>query len=219
MLLPNGKIIAAGDIGSYDSQSVWGIARLNGNGSLDTTFATGFTTNYIKDFVLQPDGKIITGGYRTYFVDHYLSNFVRFNPDGSTDTSFDAGTGFDSSAINCLSLFNNGNILVGGDFETYNGFDSSKLILFRGGDAALSNNTVELEKLALYPNPAKDIIHLSLPEGIGNFTSTITDISGKTVYDTKSSNDFINVQSLAQGIYILKIKSEQKEFHSRFIKE
>jgi uncharacterized delta-60 repeat protein len=64
---PNGKILVVGS--HFQSTSVFGVARLNANGSLDSTFGNGgvLTTSFQGgDFaasaVVQPDGKIVVIG-------------------------------------------------------------------------------------------------------------------------------------------------------------
>lgn len=219
MLQPDGKIIATGSFTSYDSQSVFGITKLNSNGSLDTSFTNSFITNQINDFVLQPDGKIITGGYTYNFNGNNLNNFVRLNPDGSNDYYFNPNAYFSSKTIYSLSLFDNGNILIGGNFETFNGVDSSKLILLRGGESPLSNTSFQQQKIQLYPNPVENSITVVLPENSTAISYTIFDITGKKVFQTNTTNSSINVQYLEKGIYILKINSESGDYVSKFIKK
>lgn len=220
ILLADGKIISVGSIGSYDSQSVWGIARLNNDGSLDTTFTTGFTTNGIQDAIVQPDGKIISGGSSTYFVGNQLPNFVRFNSDGSIDDTFNPGFGFTSYSITSLSLFENGNILVGGNFYNFNGYDSSSLIMLRGGSSALSDGNFVYEDFYIYPNPVKEVLHISLPKQTSSFTYSIIDLTGKTVVKNLTPTlSLVPVESLAKGIYILEVETDEKKFHTRFCKE
>ncbi len=65
---PNGKILVGG-ISFNSSESVFGLARLNTNGSLDASFGSGgaLTTRFngadqISSILIQPDGKIIAIG-------------------------------------------------------------------------------------------------------------------------------------------------------------
>ncbi|MBL7887154.1 MAG: T9SS type A sorting domain-containing protein [Flavobacterium sp.] len=220
MLQPDNKIVAAGHIGSFDSQSVWGIARLNPNGSLDTSFTTGFTTDYINDFTIQPDGKIITVGYTSYFVGNPLSNLVRFNPDGTTDTSFNPNDYLRSKDLYSVSLFNNGNILLGGDFNTFNGYNTSKLILLRGGDAPLSSASFSQQNMIIYPNPTKENITILISDSSDSstFSYKITDVSGKTVLENKSLLSSINVESLSNGVYFIKVSNGEGNYIAKFIK-
>ncbi|HEX2698904.1 MAG TPA: Calx-beta domain-containing protein [Acidimicrobiales bacterium] len=90
-LQADGKIVVAGftDVGDN-----FAVARLNANGTLDTTFDTDgkATVDYgfddqATDVLIQPDGKIVLVG----FDDGGSANFAvaRLNADGSLDTSFD----------------------------------------------------------------------------------------------------------------------------------
>ena len=104
------------------------LARLNADGSLDSSFGTGgiVTTRLstsddrIYSLAIQPDGKIVAGGYAAF-------DFAaaRYNADGSLDTSFD-GDGFVTTPV--LASFEyawkvlvqpDGKIILAG--ETYNG--------------------------------------------------------------------------------------------------
>ena len=87
----DGKII----IGSrYDSlyTSPWvyhHIARLLGNGGLDTSFNTGSGANGpVFNLLLQPDGKVIVRGTFTVFNGDTVNGIVRLNTNGSIDTAF-----------------------------------------------------------------------------------------------------------------------------------
>ncbi|MET3036524.1 M28 family peptidase [Chryseobacterium sp. NRRL B-14859] len=66
-------------------------------------------------------------------------------------------------------------------------------------EAALKNS---LETIRIYPNPAKDVINIQLPDSkVKKFSFKITDISGRTLL-TKSNETKINVSSLENGVYI-----------------
>ncbi|MFV0469174.1 MAG: polysaccharide deacetylase family protein [Dysgonomonas sp.] len=74
-------------------------------------------------------------------------------------------------------------------------------------------------KIEIYPNPVHDI--LSLKGGISvNATCEIYDAQGICKIRTALSTPSVNVGQLAPGIYILKLKSKDKEtFSSKFIKK
>jgi uncharacterized delta-60 repeat protein len=102
-LQPDGKIVVVGTVFNTGNGSTdMGIARLNPDGSLDTTFATdGVPGMASVDFtggadmalgvVLLDDGKIMVGGYATIFGRPSDFALSRFNSDGSLDTSFGLG--------------------------------------------------------------------------------------------------------------------------------
>lgn len=102
----DGKIVAAGETSS-SNQNDFAIARLNGDGSLDTTFSGdgklridwANTYDCVSELVFQPDEKIILvgSGSGNMFL-------VRINPDGTLDNSFSDdgkvfGIGYESSGL------------------------------------------------------------------------------------------------------------------------
>jgi uncharacterized delta-60 repeat protein len=106
------------------------MARINTNGTLDTTFAmagTGFSS-YIISVATQPDGKILATGAFTTINGASTTRITRLDSNGTVDTSF-KGTGFtlginavNSSMFNqMLSISSSGNITLTGNFSTYSG--------------------------------------------------------------------------------------------------
>ncbi|MCM2350193.1 MAG: delta-60 repeat domain-containing protein [Bacteriovoracaceae bacterium] len=132
VIQPDNKIVVIGDFTSYNGVASRGIARLNSDGSLDTTFSTNIgtgasTVSSSGGLALQADGKIIFGGAFTSFNGSPTSRIVRLNSDGTVDGGFNIGTGFNSSVYN-LKLQGDGKILVGGAFTTFNGIAHSRFI-------------------------------------------------------------------------------------------
>ena len=123
-LQADGKIIAGGDffvIGSTPLQSK--IARLNANGTLDSSFNIGSgADNNVQAVAVQPDGKILVGGSFANFNSTPQGQIVRLGVDGSFDTSFTAGiTG--SSGVWTMTLQPDGKILLGGFIGFVNGIN------------------------------------------------------------------------------------------------
>jgi uncharacterized delta-60 repeat protein len=94
-LQPDGKIIAAGNYSRSQNRYNPALARLNADGSLDSTFGTGGkattlveTDSSTQAVVLQSDGKIVVGGlaYDQLFRRDLM--LVRFNADGTPDLGF-----------------------------------------------------------------------------------------------------------------------------------
>ena len=85
----DGKIIIVGNFTTVNGQSRSGIARLNSDGTLDSTYnvGSGFViTDIIEDVQLTSDGKaIITGGFTSYNGTP-ANRIIRLNTDGSEDT-------------------------------------------------------------------------------------------------------------------------------------
>lgn len=121
----DGKILVGGDFNSQGS-----IKRLNANGTIDTTFnsGTGFNTS-VNKIIQQNDGKILIVGDFTSYNNFNYNGIIRLNIDGTIDTSFNIGSGFDGfgSAVT-IHQQTDGKLLVGGNFNTYNGLSENNLI-------------------------------------------------------------------------------------------
>lgn len=127
ILQPDDKIIVVGDFTMYDSIERFHIARLNADGSLDTTFNTGVGFDErVTALAIQSDGKIIIGG--TFFTSSGLSVFslLRLNSDGSVDPSFHLAT-FPNNAIHKILIQKDDKIIIAGAFTTYDGVSKNHL--------------------------------------------------------------------------------------------
>ncbi len=130
-LQSDGKIVAGGYVEPSSTNSDFGLARYNLDGSLDTSFGTGgkattafgSSDDWISGVTMQPDGKILAAG-RASVGSIGEFGLARYNTDGSLDTSFGAGgkvtTAIGSnSAGRGLALQPDGKIVVSG--YTYTG--------------------------------------------------------------------------------------------------
>ncbi|MBL7867643.1 MAG: T9SS type A sorting domain-containing protein [Flavobacterium lindanitolerans] len=93
-VLPNDKIIVVGTFTSINgTPTPRGIARLNADGTVDTSFNVGGTgidaIGRIISCAIQSDGKILLGGGFIHSYNGVLTrNMIRLNSDGTLDTSF-----------------------------------------------------------------------------------------------------------------------------------
>ncbi len=132
---PNGKILVIGYFTSYNGTNAPGLARLNSDGSIDTTFncGSGFDQLVSAKILVQTDGKIIIGGFFNSFNGAGQGRFLRLNSDGTLDSAFmsNVGTGFDN-AVKSLDLQSDGKILLAGYFSSYNGTSKSAVARING---------------------------------------------------------------------------------------
>ncbi|HKQ40227.1 MAG TPA: Calx-beta domain-containing protein, partial [Verrucomicrobiae bacterium] len=122
-ILPDGKILIGGDFIEVNGIPRHGIARLNRNGSVDTSFDPGSGTDFaaVRAVLIQPDGKIVIGGSFTT-INGVPRNFLaRLERDGAVDTSFMNGVSGGNFPVQALALHADGKIVVAGDFTTFNG--------------------------------------------------------------------------------------------------
>lgn len=111
IIQPDGKILVAGFIDSYDGTSIGGVVRLMPNGVIDNTFSTTVLAPFTME--LQADGKIVVA------TSDFSAILVRLNSDGSLDGSWNPGSGPDSF-IQTIAIQPDGKILIGGSFSSYN---------------------------------------------------------------------------------------------------
>ncbi|HEY0459755.1 MAG TPA: FG-GAP-like repeat-containing protein [Pyrinomonadaceae bacterium] len=120
-VLPDGKIVIGGTFTNYNGTAQNRLARLNADGSLDTTFTVGAgPTAGVLTIDVQPDGKLIIGGAFNAYAGVSTQKVARINTDGSRDTSFVVGTGADDEVRQVL-VQPDGKILVSGFFIGFNG--------------------------------------------------------------------------------------------------
>lgn len=103
------------------------LGRLYNNGTLDTTFNTGFGLDGPVDAIaVYPTnsiyaGKVLVGGSFIHYNGITVNGIVRLNSDGSVDTGFNPGTAATNGAVNTIVIQPNGQILVGGSFNNFGG--------------------------------------------------------------------------------------------------
>ena len=142
ILQPDGKIIIGGDFSSYNGMPRDRLARLNSDGSLDTSFnpvnpTTRSTNEGVDALALQPDGKVVV--HSPYVVAGQRSNRIfRLNPDGSPDASFNPGAVVGENArVNAIVIQPDNNILIGGEFDVVNGVPRLALTRLLGSDLGI----------------------------------------------------------------------------------
>jgi uncharacterized delta-60 repeat protein len=126
----DGKILVGGSFSTYSGSSSACIARINTNGTRDTTFNVGAGfNNVVADIRIQSDGKIIATGQFTTYSGSSTSGIVRLNTNGTRDTTFNVGTGFTTTvdAKHC-KIQSDGKIVVVGGFTTYSGSTSNRIV-------------------------------------------------------------------------------------------
>jgi uncharacterized delta-60 repeat protein len=127
----NGQVIIVGDFTAYNGTNQGSIARLNSDGSLDTTFNSGsgatqgFPTQ-VETVAQQADGKLLIGGRFGLYAGIGAENLARLNADGSADTNFHTAS-FDGQGIHIFAIAPqpDGKVLIGGEFVEVHGIGRS----------------------------------------------------------------------------------------------
>jgi uncharacterized delta-60 repeat protein len=103
----DGKIVLGGYFNTYNSTSVSGIIRVNGNGTVDTGFQNALISgSYVYSLALQSDGKIVAAGDFQQsspndslhpLVSSVNPSLVRLNADGTLDSAFTGDSAISSA--------------------------------------------------------------------------------------------------------------------------
>ena len=127
----DGKFIIGGEFTSVNGSAVSTVsglnylARLNGDGTLDSSFNTvGFNpisgttmsgpNHFVRCITIQPDGKILIGGEFTHVNAEPQKSIARLDSTGALDPSFNAlGT---NGTVFSIALQPDGKIVLGGTF-------------------------------------------------------------------------------------------------------
>ncbi len=150
----DGRVLLGGNFSSVGGFPRPFMARLNQDGSIDTTFIPSLNLP-VYAIVVQPDGAILIGGQ--FFSPGFTRRGVaRLFPDGSLDTSFGAGVGADNT-VRALALDSDGNVAVAGSFTNFNGSPTGHVALLDAngtpapGFSPLSGADDDVHSVAILP--------------------------------------------------------------------
>jgi uncharacterized delta-60 repeat protein len=117
----NEKPIIGGQFTTYSGSTANRIARINTNGTLDTSFNTGAAFNgNVNTIATGSSNSIYVGGAFTTYSGSSVNRITKINSNGTRDTSFNVGTGFNNT-VDFITTDSTGKVYVGGQFTTYSG--------------------------------------------------------------------------------------------------
>jgi len=222
-LQPDGKIIIAGDFDSCDGTARNYIARLNADGTVDTDFDPGTGTDgIVYTTALQTDGKIIIGGSFNTFNDSARKCIARVNTDGSLDQSFYPGAGANSH-VYTSALQNDGKIIIGGVFNSYDNTGRNHIArVIGGGTAGIENVVEENNSIRIFPNPFASSAILQMDAQLKDADVIISNMLGKEMRRNKLTGNgilLIEKGNLESGIYFVNVTANGKQYVRKVIIE
>ena len=134
VLQPDGKLLLGGGFttltpnGATTSTVRFYIARLNNDGTIDTTFDPN-ANGTISAVALQSDGKILVGGSFTAFQPNGAAaqtgrtRIARLNADGTVDGNFNVAT---DDQVSLINLQSDGKAVIAGIFSTVHGTNGDR---------------------------------------------------------------------------------------------
>jgi uncharacterized delta-60 repeat protein len=127
--MPDGRLYIFGGFNTVAGIARNDIARLNSDGSLDTSFDPGSGGTFVNSIAMQNDGKLlVAGGFNIFFDAGFggsgQEHLARLNLDGSVDRSFAPKINNDA---NYAAVQPDGRIVIVGTFSTINGVQKQGL--------------------------------------------------------------------------------------------
>jgi uncharacterized delta-60 repeat protein len=124
------RIVIGGLFTTFNGTTVNRFARLNSDGTLDTTFNTGTSASAeVRSIAFLADGRMMIGGSFTTYNGTGRNRIARINADGTLDAGFNPGTGA-SGVISSVALQSDGKVVAGGNFTTVNGIARNRIARF-----------------------------------------------------------------------------------------
>lgn len=217
------KIIIAGFFTSYNGIGVNKIARLNSDGSLDTTFNGGAGANQtIITLEILSDGKILVGGFFNSYDNVIARGIAKLNIDGSLDTTFNSGSGFRpsvniASLVNTIAIDQNGKILVGGGFKSYADQGKNRIVRINNSNTLSIDDTLETKN---------DLLVKSIEEiiSVTNFKNVIKEISifdltGKRLWNKENIyQNSIEISNIPQRNTLLLVYIKDEKDNTKTVK-
>jgi uncharacterized delta-60 repeat protein len=182
----NGQIYVSGYFFFGPDTNKPGVVRLKTDGTLDSAFNVDpevlNASKRLRTIALQPNGKIVVAAATvSQFGTGWISETTlhRLTVDGSADSTFDPGSGLADSndrpgfsvGIPALAVQRDGKILVGGDFQKFNGISRDGLVRLYGDrmtPVELSATRTVADTLQLQLTGSADIVVI---ESTGNLSS------------------------------------------------
>ena len=126
-LQADGKILVGGAFTQAGGQLRRGLARLNSDGTLDSSFNPLATFDApVTSIRVQPDGKLLVGGSFQFVAGALQPGLTRLNSNGTPEFGFAPSNG-PAGSIQDIALLPSGAMWVGGLFANYDGFGSANL--------------------------------------------------------------------------------------------
>lgn len=208
---PDDKILVGGEFISLNNTSLYRIARLNDDGSIDNSFNVGTGANgTVRSIKVLPNGKLLVGGVFTTYNGTTVNYLVRLNADGSIDNSFSTGAGFNGSVVT-IAVQPDGKILVGGAFTAFNGSTRNRIVRLNADgslDASFDAGTgYNADVLALVLQPDGKVL-------VAGFFSSYngTSVTQAMRLNANGSIDFSFTASIqgASNVYALALQADGK---------
>lgn len=86
-------------------------------------------------------------------------------------------------------------------------------------DRPLSSETFFKNNFSIYPNPVNNVLNVTMKNEININSVSITDLNGRVILLSNSTNTSIDVSNLSSGVYFVSIETNEGKGTSKFVKK
>ncbi len=220
-----------GDVTNNHGQGDLWIVKLNPLGVIDWQKTFGGTLDDKAYFVEQTSdgGFIITGISNSVDGDLLLNNglydywVLKVNAAGVAQWQKTIG-GSNNDYADCIKQSSNNGFIVGGrsysaDIDVPGNNGNGDVFILKLSPDTLNNDSFIQADFVIFPNPAKSELNIQTSNNAIFDRITVTDMLGKIILQQTSGANSVDVQNLANGVYVLQAYSGKDSYQRKFIKE
>jgi len=192
----DGAYVIGGIISNVGSIPRRGVARLNNDGTLDDSFTDPNLLSVVHEVAIQQDGKILVAG-----TIGSLTVF-RLNEDGTRDPQFSPMVDIDCClpSVTLTRVLPDGNILIGGFFQTINGLKLPLLAKLNASGNPVTSLVLDPDVLSRIENPfVADVSQVSI-DSDGNIYFSVDYFFGDFVSENPEALLFKVEANSRQGL-------------------
>lgn len=222
------NIAYQGSIRALDIKLIFNIDQVGGQlGNTNNTIIcekdiSGMSANNAASATVTQELATCTGLYsplQTSIANTYNSDYMPFEAKGYTITGFyeylrsenEHSVDDTFANIDPVYVFNVGKAAVGA-LQHFAVASTTNTIL--GTQESTSQKSSEM--VTIYPNPAKNLVTVELPQTTQQYTIEISDMIGNTVLRAENQNT-INTSSLSNGVYMIAVKTAKNHIIKKII--
>ncbi|MEM7194419.1 MAG: hypothetical protein AAF402_05680 [Pseudomonadota bacterium] len=167
-VLSDGKLLIGGEFTSVDGEAQSFLARLNTDGSLDTSY-TPDVSSFVESIHIGIDGKTLIGGRFSTVNGVSRLSLARLNADGTLDTNF-VPAAIDATVF-VVRQHTDGSIYIGGVFDQVGGV-AHEGIARLNSDGSLNSDFSAQADFSVNAFDIRDDGHVIVGGDFGNITTT-----------------------------------------------